>query len=67
MENKQTNLNDVYEFTRGQVNAIINGLAKAPAEDVFELINQLFTKLESVPSKLAQVTTQVQTETTTQQ
>jgi hypothetical protein len=54
------NLNDVYEFTRGELNAIVNGLAKAPAEDVFQLINSILAKLKTEPSKVGTVTEVVQ-------
>lgn len=53
MNNQQSNLNDVYELTRGELNTVINGLSKAPAESVFQTINILLARLQAAPAKAA--------------
>lgn len=40
----QANLGDVFEFTRGELNAIVNGLSEAPAKSTYALIKSLLER-----------------------
>ena len=69
MNQQANNLGDVFEFTRGEINAIINGLSEAPAKSTYALIKNLIdrspVRTESVQATAAD-TGEAQADTSTE-
>jgi hypothetical protein len=51
MEQRKANDKDLFELTRGEINAVLAYLGKRPAEEVFALVSILLSK---APSKLVE-------------